>query len=82
VTVTVLGFETINQVSRALIISDDGGNVLFKQAMTLSDTQDIVLTVPAVTTSLSVKYGSILRSSSITGLTASVNLATPDDYQY
>lgn len=82
VTVTVQGFETVNPVSRALIISDAGGSVLYKQAMILSDTQDIVLTIPSVTTSLKFKYGSIERSADISGLTALVNLATPDDYQY
>lgn len=82
VIVTVQGFETVNPVSRALIIVDAGGNILYKQAMTLSDTQKITITVPATATSFKCKYGTIERTASINGTTALVNLATPDDYQY
>ena len=82
ITIQVQGFETIDQVSRALTIYDAAGNVLYKQAMVLSETVEISLEVPSPTTTLIVKYGNILRAAELSGNTAAVSLATPDDYQY
>ncbi len=82
VTITVEGFETVTPVTRALVISEGDGHVLYKQAMDLNGTTQVTIEVPSPTTTLIVKYGNILRATEINGTTAAVSLATPDDYQY
>jgi hypothetical protein len=78
ISLSVQGFETVTPISRTLYVYDDAGTLLYKQLMSLSDNVTLSINLPAVTSSLKVKFGSIERTAVIAPV-VTISLASTGD---
>ena len=62
ITVSIKGMPTIEPVTDKLVISSGSGAELLSQSYTMSDNQDIVVTLPASETTVTMQFGSIKKS--------------------